>query len=99
MLRIWPAQLSEQLPGCKFEGLDIDLTKQPPSAWLSPAVSFTKFDIFADLTEEFGERYDIINVQYTITFVSDHAFPGVLEKVIRMLSKPSRRKADSCKAH
>jgi hypothetical protein len=70
-----------------LEGLDINMTTQPARGWLSPNVSFKSFNIFADLPSDLIGRYDMINVQYTLTFVSDKEAPAFLQKLLHMLSK------------
>ena len=83
---IWLAQLSEALPStCKFEGLDINLTQQPPSSWLQSNVSFRYLDIQAELPDDLVERYDLINVQFTQAFTSDESFPPMLQSIVKML--------------
>ena len=70
-----------------MEGLDINLSEAPPSAWLAPHIKFRQFDVFADLADEYRERYDLINVQYISLLLTDERFPKLLAQFLHMLSK------------
>lgn len=84
----WALDLAEMVPDTvKIEGLDVNLSELPPKSWLPSNVTFREFDLTKDVPNELIERYDIVHVQYVMIFVLDVNFPGVLERLVKMLSE------------
>ena len=85
---VWALELAELVPsGVAIEGVDINLEEVPPSSWLPPNVVFRQFDVLSEISDEFLERYDLIQLEYLILFVSDDNFDAVLGRVLKMLSE------------
>jgi hypothetical protein len=70
-----------------LEGLDLNISQTPPKEWLPNNMTFKYFNLFEEIPEGLVERYDIIHIQLTLTFVKDHEIEAILQNVLKMLSK------------
>ena len=89
---IWLLDAVDRAPaGITADGLDINLENVPPKAWLPKQVSFRQIDILKELPEELVEQYDVINLQFSSSFVRDQHIKQLLPNLLRMLSKFGQR--------
>jgi hypothetical protein len=85
---LWLLDLAAQVhPTTKLDGFDINLSQGPPAAWLPPAVSVSKLDLFEDPPEELVGRYDVVHVSLVVCFVDDSRIKDVVRRLMMMLSK------------
>jgi hypothetical protein len=46
---------------------------------------FKYFNLFEEIPEGLVERYSIIHIQLTLTFVKDHEIEAILQKAVKIL--------------
>lgn len=73
--------------GIAADALDINLEIAPPKAWLPAQVSFRRVDILQDLPDELVAQYDVVNTQFSASFVRDPHSKQFMANLVRMLSE------------
>lgn len=80
--------LSSRLPATvRLEGLDVSLKATPPTEWVPSNVAFREWDIKQEPPEDLVGQYDVVHVRLLVFVLLDDEILGVLQRLIKLLSK------------
>ncbi|KAJ5938243.1 hypothetical protein N7454_004585 [Penicillium verhagenii] len=84
---IWSTELAESLPemNCRIDAFDISTAQYPVAAWVPPAVTVHQQDAFQPFPEKYRGMYDIVNVRFFITLLSEEKLKTFLQNVMSLL--------------
>ncbi|KAL2046662.1 hypothetical protein ABVK25_011634 [Lepraria finkii] len=85
-VRIWPLELSRELPGtARIDGFDISPAQYPHRNWLPANVILYVHNAFAPFPQEYAGVYDVVHVRFFVTLINEENVAGFIQNLMALL--------------
>lgn len=82
---MWLIDVAKKYPHAKLDGLDINLTQCPPSAWMPKNINLQHWSLFDDVPEEMVGKYDFVHVRLVIMVLTNEDRTRAMTNFYRLL--------------